>query len=83
MFRFNAGMTDEEYWAQFKGEKGDRERKRYEWMLTWLGNEVNVNKEAVVENVDKSAGHTEAHTEANSETIRELTSPPKAAKILK
>lgn len=76
-------MTDDEYWAQFKGEKGDKERRRYEWMLTWLGNEVTVNKAAVVENASRSVPPTEANTEANSETIREITSPPKAAKILK
>ena len=45
MFFYVAGMTDEEYWATFKGEKGERERQRFENMLLWMGNEVATNKE--------------------------------------
>ena len=78
-----AGMTDEEYWATFKGEKGERERQRFESMLLWMGNEVATNKEYSVDIKSKSPVEVQPYTSTPTDPIKQILSPPKAGKILK
>lgn len=52
-------------------------------MLTWMGNEVEANKDAVVEVGNNRSVESEVDTTAPTEAIKQIVSPPKAAKILK